>query len=361
MRNVFHIYRANQDIQFITDPYACAVYIVAYMSKTQRGMSLLLNQACNEARKGNTNLREQVRAIGNKFLNAVEVSAQEAVYLILQMPITKASRSVDFIPTSPPEDRLFLLKKKETLENMNPSDTNIEAGNAIKQYASRPKQLEQWCLADYMSKLVVKYPKKHTDQYDTDNEDDPESNDECNIESITTSEAIEITLKSGVVIQSCRVPKVIRFVNYNVKSDPENFAREHLMLYTPRRKEKEDLLGPYDTYQPNFQDHKQQIMKGMKTYEPNKDVMDLTNHLLLSQIENVDVTVAPNAPSQQQDEDDILDSEENNPNSEDYAFFSPPPQHARYDIANDIGLPAPAIVSVNTLPSREPDDTFFIL
>lgn len=91
MKNLLAIYGANHDIQFVTDPYACAVYIVAYMSKSQRGMSLLLDQACKGAREGNLDIRNQVRVIGNKFVNAVEVSAQEAAYLLLQLPITRFS------------------------------------------------------------------------------------------------------------------------------------------------------------------------------------------------------------------------------------------------------------------------------
>ena len=56
------------------------------MDKSARGMSELLKKACDEAKLGNSNLKQQVRIIGNKFLNNVEVSAQEAVYLLLQLP-----------------------------------------------------------------------------------------------------------------------------------------------------------------------------------------------------------------------------------------------------------------------------------
>ena len=34
-------WRANMDIQFVLDVYACAVYIVNYISKAQKGMSKL--------------------------------------------------------------------------------------------------------------------------------------------------------------------------------------------------------------------------------------------------------------------------------------------------------------------------------
>lgn len=47
-------WQANLDIQFVLDPYACATYIVSYISKGQRGMSNLLRHACEEARRNET-------------------------------------------------------------------------------------------------------------------------------------------------------------------------------------------------------------------------------------------------------------------------------------------------------------------
>ena len=99
-------WRANMDIQFVLDVYACAMYIVSYISKAQKGMSQLLQRACDEARDGNSSIKQQVRDIGNKFLNSVEISAQEAVYIVLQLPMRKSSREVIFIPTDPPDERL---------------------------------------------------------------------------------------------------------------------------------------------------------------------------------------------------------------------------------------------------------------
>ena len=61
-------------------------------------------------RKGNCSIKQQVRDIGSKFVNDVEISAQEAVYVVLQLPMRKASRPVIFINTSPPEERVELLK-----------------------------------------------------------------------------------------------------------------------------------------------------------------------------------------------------------------------------------------------------------
>ena len=51
-------------------------------------MSSLLYSAAKEARNGNLDIKRQVRQFGN-VTNSVEVSAQEAFYLVLQMPLTK--------------------------------------------------------------------------------------------------------------------------------------------------------------------------------------------------------------------------------------------------------------------------------
>ena len=111
-------WRANMDIQFVVDVYTCAVYIVSYISKAQKGMSQLLQRACDEARAGSSSIKQQVRNICNQFLNALEISAQEAVYIVLQPPMRKSSRGVIFINTTPPEERVQLLKPMNEIEEM---------------------------------------------------------------------------------------------------------------------------------------------------------------------------------------------------------------------------------------------------
>ena len=85
------------DIQFVLDVYAGSMYIVSYISKAQKSISDLLRTACEEARRGNSSIKQQVRDIGNNFLNNVEISAQEAVYIALQLPMRKSSCQVVFI------------------------------------------------------------------------------------------------------------------------------------------------------------------------------------------------------------------------------------------------------------------------
>ncbi|CAF3339481.1 unnamed protein product [Rotaria socialis] len=45
------LHKANMDIQFILDPYACLMYCIDYISKSENGMSKLLREALNELKK----------------------------------------------------------------------------------------------------------------------------------------------------------------------------------------------------------------------------------------------------------------------------------------------------------------------
>lgn len=152
-------WEANMDIQYIIDPYACAAYIVSYISKGQRGMSKLLRQACEEAKENESDIRHQVRKVGNVFLSHVEVGAQEAAYILLQMPLRKASREFVFINTNVESERVVLLKSISDLNNMPKNSTCIEADNNIKRYQRRPSTMEKYCLAEYEAFFNVHFPK----------------------------------------------------------------------------------------------------------------------------------------------------------------------------------------------------------
>lgn len=80
--------------------------IVSYISKAQKGISEILQAACDEARKCNTIIKKKARSIGDKFLNKVEISALEAVYIVLQLPTRKSSHRVVFVNTSPHAGRV---------------------------------------------------------------------------------------------------------------------------------------------------------------------------------------------------------------------------------------------------------------
>ena len=244
-------WKANLDIQIVLEPYGCAAYIVGYISKSQRGMSAQLDAAAKEARKGNLDLKKQVRHIGNVFSNCVEVSAQETVYLDLQMPLTKCTRDIVFVNTSVPEERIFLLKPKAALDELPAESTDVESDNIIQRYSKRPKPLSKFCLADYVSKVDIIYPKgnKFPEKVHDKNDDDRcdssssnESEDSLDDDNSKISDLLYKT-KNGTKYKKRKVPRIIRYVKYNKKKDPENYFREQLMLFVPWRNEQRDLLG----------------------------------------------------------------------------------------------------------------------
>ena len=88
--------------------------------------------------------------MGNVFLNAVETGQEEAAFLLLQAEMTFMSRNSVFINTS---ERTFLVKSKKELEQMDPDSIDITVDNLIRHYQNRPHQMENYCLADFASKV----------------------------------------------------------------------------------------------------------------------------------------------------------------------------------------------------------------
>ena len=148
-KHIILAWRANMGIQYVMDVYACAKYVASYITKSQRGISELLRKASEEARTGNQDIRQQLRMVSNKFLNSVELSAQEAVYICLQLPMKKSSRQVVFINTNLPEDRVFLLKPNHVLQTMRDDDEDIVASSLISRYENRTTSLESVTLAEF--------------------------------------------------------------------------------------------------------------------------------------------------------------------------------------------------------------------
>ena len=132
-------------------------YMFSYVTKTQKGMSAIMDGACREAMQGNMDIKVSIRHTGNAFLNGVETSAQEAACLVLQLPITRMNKKVVFLHASPPDERTFLLKDFKTLLEMDPESEDILSHNILVEYRKRPRCLEKYCLADFALELQIEY------------------------------------------------------------------------------------------------------------------------------------------------------------------------------------------------------------
>ena len=205
------------------------------------------------------------------FSNCVEVSAQEAVYLDLQIPLTKCTRDIVFINTSTTAERVFLLKPKSVFDELPAESTDIESSNIIQRYSKRPKQLSKFCLADYVSKVDVIYPKgdklpekfeeKNEDEIDESSSSDENENclqDENNANDSHTS-VLLYEAKNGTKYKKRKVPRIIRYVRYNKKIDSENYYRERPMLFIPWQNEEKDLISCFETFEAHYKALKHQL------------------------------------------------------------------------------------------------------
>ena len=270
MKHLLSTWRANHDIQFVFDPYQCVSYICDYMTKSQKGMSELMQAATQEAREGNLELKKAVQHIGNKLINASEASAQQCACDILQIPITNSSRAKEFINTSPIEERVSLVKSLKVLEQMKPHSKDIAHLSNIDRYAMRPKVLENWCLAEYVAKTDIKYIRNANSTLQSD--DDPtldHEQEEAHEQDAAYEEGdgFPFTLRSGHMLRRRKHRKIIRFKQYSRKNDPEQYYRVQLLLYTAWRKET-TLQGSHKSMEGAYFAKELEILQNKGVFEP---------------------------------------------------------------------------------------------
>jgi len=240
-------WQANHDIQFVLDVYACASYITVYVAKGSQGMSDLLCQTCDEARHGNSTM------------NNVEVTAQEAVYLLLRLPLKRCSREVVFLNTNQPDERVYLLKSNN---DQLPDDAEVAESNIICRYSQRPHSLENVCLDDY----AAYYDSRYSAEVTSNSDDEFEADDST------------VTRNSGRPKRRT-VARVIRTFQ-QTDDDPEKSARQKLMLYLPWIDEQSDLYGGYSTYAEHFQAIQDRLTQKISEFEPYKHDVNQAQEML---------------------------------------------------------------------------------
>jgi hypothetical protein len=180
-----------------------------------------------------------MRKIANVFLNGVEVSAQEASYGVLGIPLTNSSRDCIFIPTGPPDERIIFVKTESELQNLDSDSTDIGARGLLDHYVQRPDVLEDICLADFAAWYTFSSKKSKSnepeisDVVDINEAEGPDEQDEL-------PKFLRLKDKSGY-IRKRKVERIIRFRRYGEKEDPENYCREQIMLYYPWRDEELEI------------------------------------------------------------------------------------------------------------------------
>ncbi|XP_055856560.1 uncharacterized protein LOC129919626 isoform X2 [Episyrphus balteatus] len=210
-KDVLNLFESNIDVQFVLEEYGIANYIVNYISKVDAGLSKLLRDAASDINQGHKNIKDKFRNIANVFLNSNLMSAQEAAYHVLSLPLSKSSRGHVFINTSPIESRLMMLKSNKFLQNLNSDSTDIFVENDFKKYSKRPVKHEELCLADFVANFT--HSRRQNDE-ENENEDN-------------------YHLRHN--------SKIIRYRRYKLAQDPHNYYREQILLFMPWRNEAEEI------------------------------------------------------------------------------------------------------------------------
>ena len=354
-------WQANMDIQFVLDPYACVSYIVSYISKGQRGLSNLLHEACSQARKCGSDIRQQVRRIGNQFLSNVEIGAQEAVYLVLQMPLRRATREVIFLDTQKPEKRTTLIKSFSDLKDLPSNSTDTETDSCIKRYKRRPKHMESLCYAEFASwfELCPSSRKKSTHS-DVSMPELPESEYELDdVDNIDfdrrESNSKTIIFACGTRMRKRTKQKVIYSHVTAINCNREEHFREKLMLYYNWRNEERDLLEGSESFESSYNAKYDVVLGNQNKFE--SCCFENTSIDNATEVDDFLDSICVN-PSVQHD--DLIDSEEIGLMQEQMYFDPNNSQGYEYDVGHDIGIQRTDVQEI--LPNKEiPNEQYLSL
>ena len=255
---ILKAWKANMDIQYILDAYACVMYVTSYMMKSERAMGELLRHVSKEC--SGEDIRTQLRKLGTTFLNHREVSAQEASFRILSMPMKKLSRKCVFINTSPQNERVTMTKPLASIQELENDEEDVYLINLIDRYAARPDQLENMCLAEFAANYDVKYSKTS----DEENDHTPKP-----LQQEKAQQRISINLKDGLgKMQKRSREAIIRFPKHNIEKDSEKYYRAKLMLYYPWRQEN-NIIGGSASYCDQYRNCLEDITENAQHYTQN--------------------------------------------------------------------------------------------
>ena len=204
--DVMRVWQANMDLQYILDPYGCVMYIALYMLKSEKAMSELLRQVSREC--ASEDIKTQLRRLGSVFMNHRELSAQEAVYRMLSLPLKQLSRTVVFVSTDTKDKRTCLLKPKHVLDDMDDDSEDIYMTSLIDRYAARPDSLNDMCLAEFAANYTTRSGQDVDDEESTDAL--PPANEDTHI-----CEKIKLKNSLGIMYKRKR-ECVIRFHRYTI-------------------------------------------------------------------------------------------------------------------------------------------------
>ncbi|XP_046381067.2 uncharacterized protein LOC124152241 [Haliotis rufescens] len=272
--DLLRCWNANMDIQYVVDAYSCVVYIISYISKAEREMGLLLNQAQKEANKDNTDAKSALKKIGAVYLHNREVSAQEAVFRVCNLRLKEGSRKVQFIPTVDPVRMSLPL---ETLKNKQQSgeldEDEMWMTSIVDRYESRPKcdEFNNMCLATFCSEYRV-VSKSEVARVSDEKRHSP-----------------LVTLQNGLghVKKRTRTDAaIIRYARFSRTKDPEKYYHSMLQLFLPYTFDTQLKPAAFNSYEEFYRTGAVQIANC--PVETVKDIVDRNKAMFEQDAEVID-------------------------------------------------------------------------
>ena len=143
---------ANHDVQFATSVLECNFYVASYISKPEKTLGDLLKGVCKAGQ--HLGPKAEIKAVAKLFLTHREVSAHEAVYRLLALPLTKSSMKVVlvFIPTDLLENRTQILKPIKLIDTLKDDDPDVLQMSIIDRYEARSVSVKDLCSAEFVAR-----------------------------------------------------------------------------------------------------------------------------------------------------------------------------------------------------------------
>ncbi|KAK8765867.1 hypothetical protein V5799_007353 [Amblyomma americanum] len=177
-----------------------------------------------------------LRKVGVQMINATEMSAQEAAWILLNFGMSQTSTDVIFVNTVWPEERVRSRKTARQMdaEQLELNSTDIWHKTSVEKYGERSPDMEHLTFADFMTDYSLSRGTK----------------------------------RGKTAILRCR--------DYDI-NDVVNCKRKHVMLYLPFRKENYFLDG--NGFDQIFNDNKERIMEAKAKYNSGVTKAELLQYI----------------------------------------------------------------------------------
>ena len=242
--------------------YACAQYVVGYLTKNESGMSKLL-KAVNDQTKGLSN-HDIIKEISTVLDKHREVSIQEAIYRMLSLNMTESSVRVKYLSTIHPHFRDGLIKGN--LQDL-PEGESVFHMSLHQYYENRDLDCipgviyeEEEKVDDYWKNISLAEFWARYDIHYGANERDKEGN----------LKYIPLTNKKGLIKRRPQKAVIRYYLNH---SNDEDLARGLLILFYPFQNEMVDIHEKNVTEV--YFDNEKEIEKKRNSFEKHKILADI--------------------------------------------------------------------------------------